>query len=78
MKSLPVSRRMVAVDQIDEETTLTTCFVGIEIPNQAPILFISTVIGGLRDGLTRRYATIADAKAGHADLVKQLQQLRNT
>ena len=52
---------------------VSTVFTGIEVsfsPNSKPVLFETRVFGGPIDGDTWRYATWAEAVAGHAAVLE--------
>ena len=67
------SSRLVARAHIarPSEITVSTVFLGIDHGfGGPPLLFETMIFGGRHDGWTRRYATWAQAEAGHQDAVK--------
>lgn len=63
--------RDIAVDKIEgEEITVSTVFLGIDHGfGGLPMFFETMIFGGRHDGYQKRYATIEEAKAGHARAV---------
>jgi hypothetical protein len=65
------SDRGVDRTTVAEDIVVLTTFDGVDevTPGQQPLLFESRVFGGVLDGEEIRYATRADAIAGHESLV---------
>ncbi len=60
--------RGVAVTEFDDDTRVSTVFLGINHqwkPDELPVLFETMVFGGTHDGFTVRYSTLPEAKIGH-------------
>lgn len=67
---LPMDRRRVAYDKIDEVEISTVFFCinhNLFQPNEPPILYETMVFGGDHDGYQRRYTNRTEALAGHAE-----------
>jgi hypothetical protein len=60
--------RTVASDQVGD-VTITTVFVGVVVPGQEAMLFITSVFGGELDGHTRRSATPLEALSTHQEVL---------
>lgn len=65
--------RTVAVDQLCD-VRVSTVFLGLDFRfgAGAPLLFETMVFGGPHDGDEDRYATWAEAQAGHARMVAKV------
>jgi len=64
--------RIVALTGVCDDAHVSTVFVGLDhnfLGVGPPLLFESMIFGGAHDGEQRRYATWAEAEAGHAEFV---------
>ena len=70
--------RRVAQDNVGS-VRISTVFLGLdhnEDDSGPPLLFETMIFGGPRDDETHRYATWAEAEAGHARLLAELEETR--
>jgi hypothetical protein len=70
------SERTLAYDEIRPGVRVSTIFLGIDASeHDPPMLWETLVRGGFRDEETRRYASHADAVAGHTKICESLKRL---
>lgn len=72
----PAERWRMALTQVGE-CRVSTVFLGLDHRwgEGPPILFETMVFGGLLDGEVERYATLAEAMAGHESLASKVRAL---
>ncbi len=80
MTSLPHDKRIVAKTKVYEGCNVSTVFLQLDHsynrgPNDPPIVFETMVFGGTEDQSQERYATWAEAVAGHARWVDKCQPI---
>ncbi len=75
--------RVIERTMLDDGTIIGTWFISYDSYDSLwgdgtkPSLFETTVIGGELDGEMERYTTLSEAKAGHAEMVQRVKELRN-
>jgi hypothetical protein len=68
-KFMSGSQRHVAVTEIDDQTSVSTVFLGIDLRiygNGPPLLFETMIFGGPLNENLWRYSSYDDAQTGHA------------
>lgn len=74
METADMARR-VAIDEVGENTKVSTVFLGIDHNfgfGGSPILYETMVFGGSLDGEQERYTTREDALRGHKELLSRV------
>jgi hypothetical protein len=78
------ARWFETADRVVEQTTIgdvqiSTVFLGLvhgfALGNGAPLLWQTMIFGGEHDQEQERYATLAEAKAGHWRWVREVEQM---
>ena len=72
-----VEERVIALTVVQPEIKVSTVFLGIDhgfSRTGPPIIFETMVFGGLLDQAMARYATIAEARAGHTAMVDRVKR----
>jgi len=67
------SKRVVAFTEVEKDVSLSTIFLGLNhswTPGKV-LLYESLWFGGPLDGDQRRYATRAEAEAGHKEMLEE-------
>ena len=67
------NRSIASTDLFDGKVTVSTVFLGIDhsfMDDGPPLIFESMIFGGVDDNECIRYATYAEAEAGHLRLVE--------
>jgi len=76
-KWFETAQRVVARTRIDNQTEVSTVFLGLDhrfgAPG-APLLFETLVFGGKLDGEQKRYTSRVEAEAGHVAMVRASSQ----
>lgn len=68
--------RRVARTEVGEEVIISTVFLGLDYSfgGGPPLLYETMVFGGVHDGFQERYASRAEAIAGHAFLLARVRE----
>lgn len=71
-----LDNRRVALDELTEEIRVSTVFLGLDhnFGGGPPLLF-ETCVFGLEDNFMERYTTMAQARAGHARILKRVEAI---
>jgi len=69
-------KRIIMRTELENDVLVSTVFLGINynhFTHGLPILFETMVFEGKEDGLEKRYCTLEEAKKGHEEIVRSLE-----
>lgn len=65
----------VANDRIDDDTIVSTVFLGLDYSFDVKLLIFETMVfGGKMDGEMERYSTWDEAVTGHNEMIKRVKE----